>query len=218
MKKIDIENWARKSHYEWFSSFADPCLSLIVRMDITNLLDYCSKNKISTFASITYIVCKSLNSNQAMRLRILDNEVYEIENANVAYTLMAGDACFVNCKAKTNVSFSEFSKQIQKNKEDYGHEGYVQKTFNNTSIIDDIYCSCVPWLDFVSVQQPIPDKSKESNSIPRIVWGKYVKDNEKTYMSLNITANHALVDGIDIANVFKQIQNYFNYPSNLLGE
>ena len=37
MKKIDISTWERKSHYEWFSSFADPSIAFDVKMDITLL-------------------------------------------------------------------------------------------------------------------------------------------------------------------------------------
>lgn len=217
MKKIDLENWGRKSHYMWFSDFADPSLALNVRVDITEVLAYCKKNGASSFAVIMYVICEVINSNRALRLRVLDGDIYEIDRANVAYTIMVNDERFVNCRAKTGCGFAEFSRELERNKNKYADSNYVQAEYNDISVVDDIYCSCVPWVDFTSVTQPIPDKIPESKSIPRIVWGKYVEDADGRYrMTLNVTANHALVDGLDIANVINGIQAAFDNIAEFL--
>lgn len=39
------------------------------------------------------------------------------------------------------------------------------------------------------MSHPIPD-SLESQCIPRICWGKFVKNNEKYELTLNITVSH----------------------------
>lgn len=210
MKKIDIDSWERKSHYSWFSSFADPSLAMDVKMDITRLLEFCKKNKLSSSSTIMYVICCCINNNTAFRLRILNNEVYEIDTANVAYTMMANETCFVNCRAKLSDGFSSFINEVKSNQQKYHNNNYIQEEYNDISVIDDIYCSCTPWVNFLSVRQPIPDKYPESKSIPRVCWGKYFSENQNTYMTLNITVNHALVDGIDLANVFNDIQSAFN--------
>lgn len=210
MKKIQMEKWERKSHYEWFSQFADPTVGCDVKMDVTSLLKYCKEKSLSSYAVIMYIVCECINSNQACRLRILNNEVVEIEKANVAYTIMTNENCFVNCRASLKSGFADYMKDVISNQQKYNNKNFVQKEFNNTIIIDDIYCSCVPWVDFLSVKQPIPDKSIENKSIPRACWGKYHTENDVTYMTLNILVNHALADGRDLANVFNDIQKAFN--------
>lgn len=217
MNIIDIENWERRSHYEWFSSFADPSLAMDVKADITNLLAYCKARGLSSFAVIMYAVCKALNEIRAFRLRVLGKNVVEIPAANVAYTLMTKDEYFVNCRAQMTAGFDAYLKDVQDNQAQYSG-GLVQKQFNNVSIIDDIYCSCVPWVNFQSVRQPIPDKSDESKSIPRACWGKYYQENGRTYMTLNITANHALVDGYDLALAFKAVQDYFDDVDKLIKE
>ena len=43
MKKIDLSTWERKSHYAWFSQFSNPSIALDVKMNITNVLDFCKK-------------------------------------------------------------------------------------------------------------------------------------------------------------------------------
>jgi chloramphenicol O-acetyltransferase type A len=210
MKEIDLENWERKSHYEWFSSFADPSVAYDVKMNITKVLSFCKEKKMSSFSVIMYVICNCINENKAMRLRILDDKVYEVEKANVAYTIMVNDTCFVNCRANMKHGFYGYLNDVEENKEKYNNSNYVQDEYNSTSVIDDIYCSCTPWLNFVSVKQPIPDMSPENKAIPRACWGKYYNEGDSVFMTLNITANHALVDGLDISNVFNKIQDTFD--------
>lgn len=217
MKKVDIKNWERRSHYEWFSSFADPSISMDVKLDVTNLLDSCKARGLSSYAVIMYAVCRALNSSRAFRLRILGNDVVEIPYANVAYTIMVNDLYFVNCRARMSLDFESYLNDVKNNQKQYTNSDYVQKQYNNVSIIDDIYCSCIPWLNFQSVRQPVPDKSNESKSIPRACWGKYFSENNRMFVTLNITANHALVDGYDFAQAFQSIQNFFNDIDDLIG-
>ena len=99
MKKIDIETWARRSHFEWFSAFADPTFAMNVRMDITNLFAFCKQTRHSSFATVMYIACACLNMIPAFRLRTLAGEVVELDSANVAYTAMSRTGNFVNCRA-----------------------------------------------------------------------------------------------------------------------
>ena len=55
---------------------------------------------------------------------------------------------------------------------------------------------------------PIKAEDKESTAVPRIFWSKYILDNDKYYLMLNITVSHALVDGEDLALVFKKVREY----------
>lgn len=210
MKKIDVSSWERASHYEWFSKFANPCFSLGVRMDITQTLKYAKEHNVSSFALIMYVICKAVNNNKAFRLRVLNNEVVEIDYANVAYTVMVNDSRFVNCRANPNTPLETFLAEVKSNHDRFQNSNYVQEKYNNTAIVDDIYCSCVPWTDFICASQPIPDHLLESNCIPRICWGKYSKEGKKTKLSVYMTANHALVDGIDMSNVLTEIQESFD--------
>lgn len=210
MKKIDIDKWERKSHYNWFSSFLNPSLSFTVRMNITKILHYSKQNKISSFALIMFVICECINDNKACRLRVLNNNVYEIEYANVAYTIMVNENTFVNCRARTHFGFNSFLEDVKRNQEKYSNSNFIQEEYNDISIVNDIYCSCVPWIDFISVTQPIPENIPESKSIPRVVWGKYIKENNNDVMSLSINVNHALVDGNDVSTVYSAIQKAFD--------
>lgn len=216
MVKIDLNQWARKSHYEWFSAFADPSFSMNVRMDITALLTFCEQMRYSSFATVMYFVCTCLNTIPAFRLRTRAGEVVELDGANVAYTAMSNTGNFVNCRASLAVECEAFVREVRANKERLESDSYQQKHFNDLSIVDDIYCSCVPWVDFLSVTQPIPDHVPDNKSIPRVCWGRYSKEESGTFMTLNLTANHALVDGYEMAEAFCSIQRAFSAPQAFL--
>ena len=216
VKKIDLNSWARKSHYDWFSAFADPSLAMDVKMDVTEVLAYCKEKGYSSFAVVMYIICECINDNDAFRLRVLDGEIWQIDKANVAYTIMVNESRFVNCRAKMGKGFASYLADVKANQEKYAGSNYIQEEFNDLTIIDDIYCSCVPWLNFLSIHQPIPDHIPESKCIPRACWGKYYEEGGRKYMTLNITADHSLIDGLDMSNVFIAIQKGFNAPKAFL--
>ena len=212
MREINIEEWTRRSHYKWFSTFSNPCYSMDVRIDLTNLLDYCKLKDTSSFATIVYIVGKALNSIQAFRYRIDGEKVLELDYANVAYTVSVNDEYFVNSRISMLLEYNEFCKSVRSQIDEINRLKKIQQVFNNTKIINDIYCSCIPWIDFVAMTQPIPDNDPNNLSIPRVCWGKYSENNKKIETTFNITANHALVDGKDMAQAFLTIQKYANFP------
>ena len=46
----------------------------------------------------------------------------------------------------------------------------------------------------------------EPDSVPRIVWGKYFKSENKVIMPLSVQAHHALVDGRQIGVYFEKLE------------
>ena len=73
----------------------------------------------------------------------------------------------------------------------------------------------MPWIEFNSVTNPYDFNDKEQSSIPRITWGKYYYDNENIKMNFDVSAHHALVDGIHIAKLVSKIQDELNCLSFL---
>ena len=65
---------------------------------------------------------------------------------------------------------------------------------------DFLYLSAVPWVSFTSISHAM--HYHPHDSIPRISWGKYFKDGDKTLMPLSLTAHHALVDGRNMGEYF----------------
>jgi chloramphenicol O-acetyltransferase type A len=48
------------------------------------------------------------------------------------------------------------------------------------------------------------------DSIPRISWGKYFRDDNLIKMPLSVQVHHALMDGFHVGRYFQQVQKYLD--------
>ena len=82
--------------------------------------------------------------------------------------------------------------------------------YNDSSYFDDFYFSCLPTLDFIGMTHPMIYSDKSSQSCTRALWGKFVLENGRYKMTLNLTASHALIDGFPMAEGFNKTQEIIN--------
>ena len=193
MKEIDIENWKRKGPYETFKDYSHPQFSIGARLDVTNLVKYCKDNKKSFFATFLYIVSKSANKVEEMKIRIIDDKIVEYDIVHPSYVVLRDDNVITTCKTDYVDSFDEFYKNCRND---------VDRTKKNKDVIFDssndngvLYISCLPFTDVYTVTNPYDIKNKNQTSIPRIVWGKFVEENGRYKMGFFVECHHALVDG-----------------------
>lgn len=216
MRVIDIEKWERRKSYLWFSGFSNPTYSITVRLNVTKLIGFKGKYKSDFYADMLYLTIKALNSVSALKLRVEGQNVVEYEAPAPSFTVALENGLFDVCRIEWIENPDIFRRQvregIEKTKKEGGNKGFGDDKH------DVYYFSCLPWLDFTEATNPIPD-DKESLSVPRISWGKYVENGNGYEMSMNITVSHALVDGKPLCDVFNAVQkNIDNCESLLNGE
>ena len=61
------------------------------------------------------------------------------------------------------------------------------------------FVSSLPWLTFSAISLPTPTPA---DSNPRITFGKFTQEGDRVLLPVNLTANHALVDGLHLAAFF----------------
>ena len=201
MKYIDLETYPRRSHYEFFKAMAFPYVGLTANVDVTNLLAAAKNHGGSSFLACLWAAATAANAVPELRQRIVGDRIVEYDHCDTAHTVALPDKTFCNCATDCRRSFEEFltyGKQCQD--EAKTRHGFVQPGTDETRLI---FVSCVPWVAFTQVIQPAPIPG---DSNPRIVFGKFFKDNEKTLMPLSIQCNHALVDGWHISEFFRIFQ------------
>ena len=62
------------------------------------------------------------------------------------------------------------------------------------------FVSSLPWLSFTSLTLPIPNPA---DSNVRITFGKFYEQEGKIFLPLNLTAHHALADGLHLARFYE---------------
>lgn len=66
-EKVDINTWKRKLAYETFSNYGDPYTGLVTKIDVTNLVNYCKKNKLSFYGGMSYFILKSMSQIEVIK-------------------------------------------------------------------------------------------------------------------------------------------------------
>lgn len=202
MKKIiDLETYPRRSHFEYFGAMAFPYVGLTANVDVTNLIRFAKAHGGSTFHAVLWASAKAANQIPELRQRIVDGQIVEFEHSNIGYTVAKEDHTFCNCYTETRMSLEEFLVDARRRQEEAMQQsGFFNPSEDETALI---FTSCVPWVSFTQVVQPVPSPG---DCNPRIVFGKYIQENERILMPLHIQCNHALVDGWHIAEFYRIFQ------------
>ncbi len=199
MRRIDMETFPRRSHFEFFKSYAYPYMGLSANVDVTALIGKARALGGSPFLACLWAASTAANAVPELRQRIDGDGIVEYDHCDVGHTVAQPDGTFVNCQTDCRRSLEEFlvygkAQQEQAKKK----HGFVQPGTDERNLI---FVSCVPWVQFTSVLQPTPIPA---DCNPRIVFGKFFEEDGKTKMPLAIQCNHALVDGRHVGQFFEE--------------
>ncbi|AAK78216.1 MULTISPECIES: CatA-like O-acetyltransferase [Clostridium] len=208
MKYIDMSNWKRRDHFNYFRNLDYPHFNICANLDITNFYNYIKENKLPFFISVLYASTKTANGIQEFRLRIREDKLIEHEIVHPSFTIMTEGEVFNFCDAKFIENYTDFKdntlKEIEKAK--------LNTCLKNDKKRDDLlYTTSIPWISFTSISHPI--NTNTTDSIPRIAWGKFFNENGKVKLPFSVQAHHAVVDGVHAGHFFNIIQEMFNNPT-----
>lgn len=205
-KYIDMETYKRKNHFEYFNSLAYPYVGITVNVDITEFLDKVHSNKVPFFLTFCYCVYRAGNGVTEFRQRIKDNKIIEFENCQTSHTVALDDGTYFYCNLDGNMPFEEYISYAVKKQELAKQDASVSE--DETEALNKFFISCLPWTTYTSIIQPVPIPA---DSNPRITWGKYFIQGNKTFIPVSVLCHHALVDGIHISKFYslldKEIEN-----------
>lgn len=207
MKELNIDQWKRKKQYEHFKNLDYPHISVCANIDITNFYNYIKTKRKPFFISFVYVVTKTANLINEFKYRVRDEKVIVHDVVSPSFTIMNDDRVFNFCPVDFSEDFNEFvsrgTNEIDKRKKFVDLKDEPNRD-------DFLFITSIPWVSFTSMSHPI--HMSPVDTIPRIAWGKYFKENEKIKMPLSIQAHHALVDGVHIGMYFEKIQQILNNP------
>ena len=147
---------------------------------------------------------KAINAVENLRYRIIDNKIVEYDVIHASATLMRKDKTFGFSFIDFNEDLYEFIKNFEAEKE------RIQDSINlfpPKNSIDCIYCSAMPWLNFIAHKEPF---SGSNDSVPKVAFSKIEHVNNTLMMNVSINVNHALVDGYHVALFAEKFQEHLN--------
>lgn len=204
-EKIDINNWLRKDHFNFFNTFEEPFFGVTLDFDCTATYQEAKDLGVSFFLLYLHKSLLAANQIENFKYRIIEGEVWKYDEVNASATINRGNGTFGFGYMDFYQDFLEFRKYALLE---------IEKVENTTGLIpassgeNVIHYSALPWLNFTSLSHARNYSYKDS--CPKISFGKVSEDNGRKIMSISIHANHALVDGFHIAQFADAYQELLN--------
>lgn len=207
MRKIAIENWNRKEHYEFFKQFSNPFFGIVTEVDCTKAFDFAKENHISFFSSYMHKSMRAVNQVEEFKYRIINDEVVVFDVIHAGTTIGREDGTFGLAFVHFSEGFATFNKNMQAEIEAVKNSKGLR--LNNEDVkYDLVRHSTLPWSTFTGLLHPTRNDSSES--VPKITFGKAFKREGKRFLPVSIEANHALADGFHIAKYLENFQRFLN--------
>ncbi|RZJ49038.1 MAG: chloramphenicol acetyltransferase [Flavobacterium sp.] len=206
MKKLfDIENWARKAHFNFFNSFEEPFFGVTVNIDCTIAYQKCKKEGLGFFLYYLHQSLAAANSVENFRLRIEDNQIYIYEKVNASAVINRADNSFGFSYIDFFSDFDEFQSEAKIEIENVRNSNGLNLNGNNANVI---HISAMPFLKFTSLSHA--RSFSFNDSCPKFSFGKMTDENGKKTMPISIHVNHALADGYHVGLFVDEFQKRMN--------
>lgn len=211
MRKIDMQTWSRRAHYELFNTFNHPHFNMCANVDMTKLNPYAKVHEFSLTAAIIYMISRAANAVPEFRYRMQDGEIVEYESVSPSVTILVEDDLFSFCTIDYSQDFREFAERVSR---------MIAAVKNHPTLKDPpgrndlLYMTAIPWVSFTSFMHPM--RLHPADSIPRFAWGKYFEDGNQIKMPLSVQGHHAIMDGIHMAKFYGHMQDYLDKPEVVL--
>ena len=211
MKKIPLEGWPRKEHYQFFQDFDYPYFSLCADMDVSAFAPLIKERKISFTAAMMYLIARVANGIPEFRQRIHEEGPVEHPVVHPSATILSRDDLFTFCTVRYEPEFDEFIQKAEKEIALVKKQPGLEEKIQNDSML---YMSSIPWVSFTSFHHPL--KLHPADSVPRFAWGKYRQDGDVVVMPLSVQGHHALMDGLHAGLFYRDFQGLLDQPQTYI--
>ena len=202
---LDIDNWNRKDHFNFFKQLEEPFFGVTIPIDCTISFEKSKKEKHSFFISYLHKALVAVNSVECFRYRISGEDIVIYDQIDASATIGRADNTFGFSYIKFHPNFQEFNLIAKKE---------IERVQNNTglevAVAGDhvIHFSAMPWLDFTSFSHA--RSFSFADSAPKISVGKMTEINGKKSFSVSIHVHHGLVDGFHVGQFTEKFQELMN--------
>lgn len=200
-QEVNIAQWKRKEHYEFFSGYDNPLYNITAQVDITELYGFAKERKYSLFLCYYYAAIKAINDIPELRMRRQDGKVLLFDSVGIGTTLLQDDETISFCLLPYHTDFHQFYlhavEQIGKIKARPG-------LYPATGDKNVAFFSVIPWIQFTGITHAT--RYQGGDSIPRFAFGKLYQHDGKWMLPLNVEVDHSLADGLHVGKFYMQME------------
>ena len=205
MKKLDLENWNRKGHFEFFTQFEEPFFGITAPVEVATAYENAKATQTPFFIYYLHKILTAVNAIENFKYRIKDQQIIIHDRIDTSATIMREDKTF-------GFSHIEFHPDLEIFKKIASKE--IARIQNTTGIItreypeNIIHFSAIPWLNFTGLTHA--RSFTWPDSCPKISVGKIFEENSNQKMNVSVTVHHGLMDGYHVSLFFEELQKQLN--------
>jgi len=200
-QKINLEQWERKSHFEFFKDFKEPFFGVTVHIDCTHAMPRAKQLNTSFFLYYLYQSLKAANAVEEFKLRIEGDEVVRYDKINPGPTVGRANDTFGFSQFEYHENFEAFVAGAQLAIEKAKQESDLKPSPR----LDLIYYSTLPWINFTALSHA--RDLDRYDSVPKISFGKIFEKDGRKMMSMSVHVHHALADGFHVGQYIDLFQS-----------
>ncbi len=204
-KIIDMETWPRRTHWNYYRNLVKAQTSMTKKIDVTNFVSWCHEKKQKVSPLLLYVISKTVNSLECMRMFALEDgnpAIWDAVHPN--YTIFHEDD-----KTFSDV-WIEYTDDQDTFLQNFEQIMMVYKDKKGIKVREDqpanFFCiSGIPWISYDSFTTSTAG-DRPPMLFPVLNYGKYEEENGKLMMPVSITISHAAMDGYHEALFFQTLQ------------
>lgn len=196
---IDQSTWPRADQFRFFRTYQRPHFATTSRIDVTRLMAAKARGQ-SVYRASVHAIGAGIHAVPELLTRFRGDVVTRFDRVDLSMTVPLADGNFRYAYVPWQPDRASFDAEMSAITAAAAAGGDLNA---NPGRQDVAYLSCVPWLDYTSLNNALPDAD---DCIPRIGWGKIVTDGARSTMAMTIEVHHALVDGRQVGDFFAAVQ------------
>ncbi len=197
-KTVDLATWTRTSQFQFFRTFERPHYATTVRLDVSKLMQARKELSLSPFRHAIWAIGTGLHAVPELCMRFQGDTVTQYDRVKLSSTIPLDNGDFRYSYFPFDPDRAAFDATCAKIIAEVRAGGPLNA--NDGTMQDVAYLSCLPWLDYTSLDNAFPNAQ---DCIPRISWGKIVPKGDGHEMAMTLQIHHALADGLQVAHFFE---------------
>ena len=211
-KYLDLETWPRRDLFEFFRGYQNPYFNICTQLDITRLMRVLrDRPGVSVSLAYHYFALRIANEIEPFHYRLEGEDrvaIHEVINGGT--TVLLPNETFTYAYFDYHENFDQFITEAGEAIAKVRAEGSLKPTMR----YDLIYFTALPWVSFTSFAHARTPGRGES--IPRIAFGKFLRDGDLIHLPVSVEVHHALMDGLHVGRFFMSLEAALAKPESYL--
>ncbi len=210
---IDVTNWERRDVFEFFRDFDKPYFNICTRLEVTNLLAHLRSRSVSVSLTYHYFALRLANELEPFRYRLREGKVLVHDIIHGGTTVLLPNGSFTLAYFDYHEDFEKFIAEAMPAVEQArsGDAAFRPRTSDDARV----HFTTLPWVSFTSFSHA--RNWRREDSVPKIAFGKFTKESERTLLPISVEVHHALVDGSHVGQYLTRLEEAFAKPETYVG-